>query len=152
MDAVAKRMLNANWNYPRQDDAALAELERRIGDAGRQERLITYSDLVRGIQFRLRSVQNGKPFSIDVHNWSSLDRAIIGEFLGYISTFSYSRHEFMASALSVSSQTLMPSELFYDWMYEIGALRNDNEFTRMEFWKEQLDKSYVFYRHHTSVL
>lgn len=152
MNTIGKRMLGANWTYAANDACALAELEERIAQAGRREGTLTYSELVKGVEFRLPNILSGKPFEIDVHNWTSLDRAVIGEFLGWISTCSYTNHGFMASALAVSSQTQMPSDLFYNWMYEIGALKSNNEISQMAFWTEQLNKAYTYYKHHNSVL
>jgi len=103
MDAVARRMMEVKWSFADKDANALDTLAQRIADAGRREDVVTYSDLVRGLEFHLPTVQNGIPYRIDVHDWSGLDRSIIGEFLGYLSMQTYIEHGFMASGLCTIS-------------------------------------------------
>jgi hypothetical protein len=139
-------MLDVKWSYAGKDPHALEALEKRIADAGHRETIVTYSDLVRGVEFRLPTVQNGMPHQIDVRSWSGLDRSIIGEFLGYLSTQSYTRYGFMASALAVDSLNHQPSSLFFEWMYEIRALTSNTEDGRLRFWVEHLNKAYAHYK------
>lgn len=132
---VLRRMQSSKWNYAFDDDDAFEVLRSRIELTGRREGLITYSDLVTGVEFRLPTISE-QPLLIDVHAWRPLDRAIVGEFLGRISMESYRDHGFMASALAVSKDPPVPSGLFFDWMHEIGALPIRNEATELQFWSE----------------
>ena len=102
MDNIVRRMEKLSWIYGDKDPDALHELEERIAAAGQNLALITYSDLVRGVVFHVPNIGNGQAYEITVSNWSGLDRALIGDFLGYISTRSYLRARFMASALVVN--------------------------------------------------
>ena len=102
MDAIETQMFQIQWSYGDKDPAALAVLQKRISEVGRSLGLITYTDLVKGVEFHLPNINNGAAYSITTYNWTGLDRRIIGDFLGYASYQSYSNHGFMASALVVN--------------------------------------------------
>src|SRR6266446_5422748 len=102
MDELATQLAAIEWRYANQDPVAKAELTRRIANEGKRLGMITYSDLVRGVRFRIPSVKNGEPFEIDVREWSGFDRAMLGDFLGAISADSYAEATFLATALVVN--------------------------------------------------
>ena len=143
MDAIEKQMNEINWSYAESDPDALAELKKRIEDTGRRETLINYSDLVKGVTFHLPNVNKGQPFQIDIHEWSILDRAMIGEFLGYISMLSYRKAKFMASALVIGKDNGRPSEHFFDWMKRLGILSGRDA---DDFWQEQVRKAHDWFK------
>jgi hypothetical protein len=144
MDAIEKQMNEINWPYAENDPAALAEFKKRIENTGHGEGLISYSELVKGITFHLPNVNKGQPFQIDIHEWSILDRAILGEFLGYISMLSYRKAKFMASALAISqSNDQRPSKHFFDWMKRLGILAGRDA---DDFWQEQVRKAYDWFK------
>jgi hypothetical protein len=146
--AVARKMAAIRWHYPEEDPDALAVLQRRMAAAGRRQDLITYSDLVRGVTFHLPNVNEGKPFEIDVSDWRDLDRAIVGEFLGYISMLSFTEAGFMASALAVDKARYEPSVHFFRWMQDLGALPDTKEETVLRFWSEQVEKAHAWFKAH----
>jgi hypothetical protein len=133
------------WTYADDDPKAVAALESRIAHAGRRQELITYSDLVRGVQFRLPTINGGEPYEIDVQSWEPLDRALIGDFLGYISERSYTKAQFMASALVVSQDTQQPSPHFFLWMHEIHALSSLKEAEKLKFWSDQVNRAHAYF-------
>ena len=90
MDKTGEVLQRIEWRYARQDSNAKDELEARITAAARKRALITYSDLVRGITFRLPSLVE-PVHTIDTNDWQDLDRVIVGDFLGYLSMESYER-------------------------------------------------------------
>jgi hypothetical protein len=143
MDDIERRMAEIKWSYAESDPDALAELVKRIEDKGRGEDLINYSDLVRGVTFHLRNVNKGEPFQIDVHDWTDLDRAILGEFLGYISMLSYRKAKFMASALAINRTEFKPSYHFFNWMKDLGMLSGRDV---DDFWQEQVKKAHNWFR------
>ena len=143
MDDIERKMAEIKWSYAESDPDALAELKRRIEDTGRREDLITYSNLVKGVKFHLPNVNKGQPFQIDIHEWSILDRAILGEFLGYISTLSYRKAQFMASALVVSKTEFKPSDHFFQWMKQLGTLSSRDI---DDFWQEQVSKAHDWFK------
>ncbi|NLE58049.1 MAG: hypothetical protein GX616_06800 [Planctomycetes bacterium] len=147
--AVARKLAATRWHYPEVDPDALARLQQRIAGAGRRQDLITYSDLVRGVTFYLPNVNDGKPFEIDVSEWRDLDRAIIGEFLGYISMLSFREAGFMASALAVEKAEMKPSVHFFRWMRELGALPDTKEETVLAFWLDQVKKAHAWFKAHS---
>jgi len=139
-------MAAIRWNYPDKDPHALAILEERIAETGRNLGLITYSDLVKGVTFHLPNVRNGQPFQIAIYDWSGLDRAIIGEFLGYISMRSYQEAGFMGSALVVNREEYKPSDHFFDWMRQLKVLPDTREDTILRFWADQVNKAHNWYK------
>ncbi len=148
MDKIAKKLSGIKWLYADKDAAALAALETRIADTGSQLGLITYSKLVSGVIFRLPNFQQGCPYEIHVHDWSGFDRMLIGDFLGFISTRSYLRAGFMASALVVNRVEFKPSEQFFQWMEDLGVLSDLTEATVLAFWADQVNKAHKWYQSH----
>lgn len=92
-DIILEKFAKIPIHYGDKDPAALAELERRVEGAGRKRGLLTYSDLVRGVEFNLANLKEPKRI-IDVSEWTDSDRAIVGDFLGYMSMRSYQRGRF----------------------------------------------------------
>jgi hypothetical protein len=145
-DDTCHKMRAINWKWADKDPQALAALEEKIAAAGRNLQMITYSDLVKGVEFHLPNVRNGEAYRIPIHNWSGFDRGMLGEFLGYISMRSYCAHGFMASSLAVSRQEYKPSDLFFEWMVRLNVLPNTNEETVLKFWIEQVNKAHNWYK------
>ena len=145
MDEIERQMNQVKWSYAESDPDALAELKRRIEDTGRRESWITYSELVSEVVFHLPNVNKGQPFKINTDSWTPLDRDIIGEFLGYISTLSYRKAKFMASALVVRKdrEKRKPSEHFFKWMKELGILSGRDPDA---FWLEQVTKAHDWFK------
>src|SRR6476660_2150733 len=146
MDSVAMKLSKSKWPYADQDDLAFWELARRIAAVGRSGELVSYSDLVRGLTFHMRSVNEGKPFAINTQEWSSLDRAILGDFLGRLCAETYPRGSFMGSALAVTSETRQPSEGFWSLMRDVDALQSAREDDRLAFWSKQVEKAQQWYQ------
>lgn len=145
---IVKRMKAGSWKWADKDPAAAAELTRRIAAAGRERKLIAYSDLVNGVVFRVPTIQAGTPYSIDIGEWEGLDRALIGEFLGLISTDSYRAGGFFATAIVVSKGENKPSDHFFDWTKVVGVLPNLKEDTVLAFWAQQVVRAHEFYKDH----
>jgi len=146
MDELAQKFRAVQWTYADKDPGARAELTRRIADAGGRLGLITYSDLVRGVTFHLPNIRNGEAYTISVYDWTGLDRRIIGEFLGYISMESWEEGGFLASALVVNKQEYKPSDIFFEWMRQLGVLPDLREDTVLAFWADQVNKGHNWYR------
>lgn len=142
--AVLARMDAVGWRYSIEDPIALSELRARIESCGKARGLISYSDLVAGMEFRLPSIQES-PYLINVRDWSGLDRAIIGDFLGHISMDSYRSAAFMASALVVGKHADQPSEHFFDWMEQLRILPNRKLETVLKFWVEHVQLAHRYY-------
>src|SRR5450759_2081475 len=97
-DQIAERFRTIQWRYADKDPSALDELRQRVAITGRKRGLITYSDFVQGVTFNLPNLRGG-PRAIDIGDWSDLDRAIAGDFLGFLSMQSYEQAGFFSSAL-----------------------------------------------------
>lgn len=145
-NAIVAKMIDNEWKWADQDLNAVIELEKRIAKAGKNKAVLTYSELVKGIEFNLPTINGGKPYKINVHDWSDLDRAIVGDFLGYISTRSYKDHGFMASVLVVNVGEQMPSEMFFRWMQYLELVPDGKPSSRERFWIAELKKAYLWYR------
>ena len=127
MDPVAKQLLRCTWSYADQDPDALAAMAERVANAGRQGELITYTNLVRGIDICVSTVNHGQPFRLGVPEWTELHRAIIGDFLGRLCVDTYLEGGFMGSALVVAKDTLQPSHGYRDFMRKLGILASQHD-------------------------
>jgi hypothetical protein len=146
MDDFANKMATVSWSFGDKDSNALAILEKRIADTGRDLKLVTYTDLVKGVDFRLPNINNRNPYQINTYDWSGLDRKIIGDFLGYASYRSYVKHGFMASALVVNRDEYRPSWHFFSWMKDLNVLPDLEESTVLAFWIDQVNKAHNWYK------
>ncbi len=146
MDTVLQSFQDIEWRYAKGDPQVLQELEERIAAAGRKRSLITYSDLVRGITFNLPNLQ--KPRTIDVSDWHEIDRAIVGDFLGYISMRSYEHARFFSSALVVGKLDGSPGEGFYNLLKTLGLISNSKSTKALDIWAEHVAKSHTWYAKH----
>jgi hypothetical protein len=139
-------MAAIQWRFAEDDPAALDEMQKRLAQIGRAGDVITYTDLARDITFCLPTVNDGKPFQIDVDRWPGHHRTILGEFLGYLAWRSWSQNGFMISALAVSKETQAPSRPFFQWARELGALTDAGELAELEFWSDQLSRAHRFFQ------
>jgi hypothetical protein len=144
VDQIQAKFRAMTWPYASQDATAVAEIESRLAIAGRQRKLLTYSDLARGVIFRLPTLRN-PVHVIDVFDWQDLDRAIIGDFLGYVSMRSYDQAAFFASALVVTKLDGLPSEGFYTLMKDIGLLASSRSDKAMYLWADHVAKAHTWY-------
>ena len=147
-DPILKKMEGMQWSWADKDPAAKQELTNRIVQTGHSRRLVPYSDLVAGVEFRIPTIQHGNPYSIDTTDWEGLDRALIGEFLGLISTDSYRAGGFFATAIVVDKSENKPSDHFFEWMEWLSVLPNLKEDTVLSFWAKQVVLAHEYYKHH----
>jgi hypothetical protein len=148
MDAVLEKLAQHVWPYAGQDASALDEIARRVAKVGRARNLITYSKLVEGITFRLRSVNAGQPVTLGVPEWIDLHRAILGDFLGRLCLATYERGGFMGRALVVSASGLEPSEGFRELMRELGLPHGANTNDYLAFWSGEVNRAHDWYGSH----
>lgn len=120
------------------DVAALRELNSRLASTARQESVITYSDLVRGIVLDLPNVQNGAPFELSVPEWTDLHRAIIGECLGRLACDSYLEAGFIISSVAVGKTSMEPSEGFRVLLENLELVGSRRDPRVDEVWLEHL--------------
>lgn len=146
IDSLREKLNSFDWPLPDEDDESYQEIKRRIAETGKRRRLLTYSQLVKGIEFRLSSMHDGAPFMLNIGGWTGQDRYIIGQFLGKLSCESYAQHGFMANALVVDAQQGRPSKNFFQWMEHVEAISDSDETAVLRFWAEQLQKAQQFYR------
>jgi hypothetical protein len=142
---IAEKLNSADWHYAEQDVSALGEIARRVAAVGRAKDLITYSKLVEGIVFRLRTVSGGQPIALGVPDWIDLHRAILGSFLGRLCLATYERGGFMGSALVVSATGLEPSEGFRDLMRQLGLPHNPKSTEYLAFWTHEVATAHAWY-------
>ena len=135
------------WAYATDDLESARNMAERIARTGRLgSSFISYSNLVEGLTFTLPTVNGGRPFQIDTHNWTGLDRQILGDFLGYISTQSFKAAGFMASCLVVGLKDNQPSEVYFDWMKDLNILSSKAESAVLKYWSEEVTKAIAWYR------
>lgn len=137
--------LRKHWHYIG-DTAAIREISRRLAERARQEDVITYSELVRGIVFHLPNVSSGRPFELGIPEWEDLHRAIIGECLAEVSLITFEAGEFLASAVAVSKATGEPSDGFRSLLEKLGFVSSRSDPRSLAVWVEQLRKSYAWFQ------
>lgn len=148
MDEILRRLTEMEWVYGDGDPVALAELRRRIDVIGPdRDKFLTYTELVDGVTFRLANVNNGQPY--EIREWTSLDRNIVGSFLGRIMADSYSEGCFMASALVIRGDGDEPGKGFYSIAQEVGALpARCSEDSKLQFWLRHVEIARRWYAEH----
>lgn len=144
MDPIVARFRQMTWRYAPQDPAAQETLGNRIAEAGKRGGTITYSNLVLGVTFHLPSLKEPQHI-IDTREWEDLDRAIVGDFLGYLSMKSYERDGFLCSALVVSKVDGTPGEGFYTLLKELGLIANSRTDKAMYLWADHVAKAHRHY-------
>lgn len=148
MDQLAERLSQCSWPYADQDPDALAAIAKRVADAGRQEKLIIYTDLVKGIDVCISTINGGQPFRLGVPEWTDLHRAIIGDFLGRLCVDTYLHGGFMGSALVVAADTMQPSQGYRDFMRKLGVLTGTSEEEFLTHWTIETRKAYDWHAKH----
>lgn len=143
---ILRSFESIQWIYAMGDNRAYEELRSRIAEYGRNRRLLDYSTLVAGTEFRLPSL-SAQPYMIDVHAWTDLDGAIVGDFLGRACMDSYRDHGFMVSALVISKngENPEPAKGFFDLMRKVGALQSRDRFAQTAFWSGQVTLAHEYY-------
>jgi hypothetical protein len=150
MDHVLRRMRNVRWAYAPHDARAVHEMTERLRVAARAGRLVTYSDVVAGVELHLPNVNEGRPFVIDVHAWRDVDRQIVGDLLGWISARTFEEAEVLLSALVVSADDdapSQPSRRFFTWARDVGLLHGTGADAELAFWSEQVTKAHAWAGH-----
>ena len=147
-ETILAALDEVEWPYaPNDENGVLQEFQDRICRTARLgSSLISYSNLVAGVTFRFSNVNNGEPFVIDVHDWQGLHRRIVGDCLGYLSYISYRDYDFMASALVAGLAENRPSEIFFEWMNDLGAIPNLSEESITSFWVNEVNKAIAWYQ------
>lgn len=146
-EAIAMKLKGIVWEYADKDLQALGVLRSRIEETGRKFGLISYSDIVKNVEFHYPNINNGVTYRIDTYDWSGLDRRIIGDCLGYLSTESYLKAGFMCSALVIARLESKPSDIFFEWMESLRVLPNINEDTVVVFWSNEVKKAHHWYKY-----
>lgn len=147
MDDIEEKLRSAKWEYADQNPSVIHNLETRIAETGRKFGLISYSDLVNGVDFAYPNINNGQPFRISIYDWSGSDRRIVGDCLGYISMRSYIQARFMASCLVVARTESKPSDIFFDWMVDLEVIPDASEHSILAFWADQVKRAHSWYRY-----
>ena len=147
MDKIQAKFDGMKWPYASQDSAAVQEIDARLPAAGGQRKLITYSELAKGLTFQLPSLREPRHV-IDVFDWQDLDRAIIGDILGHASKLSYERGGFFSSALVVTKLDGSPSEGFYSLLRALGLIASSKTDRAMYLWADHVARAHTWYASH----
>lgn len=124
------------------DPQALDEVRRRLARTRLGRTVITYSDLVSGIAFHHASFWP-HPHIIDTHDWTGLDRQMIGGVLARLSVESLRRRGYLIGALVVEKAEPKPSKVFFDWLYDTGVITDGSEVGYERFWVEQMNLAHA---------
>lgn len=147
MDVIEQRLRETQYQYADKDPTALGQLRDRVVQTGRRFGLISYTDLVRDVEFHYPNINHGRAHQIRGWEWSGLDRRIVGDCLAYISMESYVEARFMASALVIGRLESRPSDMFFEWMESLGVLPDTREDTVLAFWSDQVRRAHHWYKY-----
>ncbi|GMV21035.1 MAG: hypothetical protein AMXMBFR57_09840 [Acidimicrobiia bacterium] len=150
-DSKLAKAQAAVFNFD-EDLSALLEIKRRLAEVARREPddIVTYSTLVKGIVFRLPTVQGGAPLELGVPEWSGLHQSIIGGCLGRVSCDTYIEGGFLISAVAVSKATGEPSDGFNALLEALGFVGSKRDRRCTDIWIDQLRRSYAWCRRNPS--
>lgn len=143
---ILRKLDSIEWDFAPHDLVAARSMAERICRQGRVGGLIPYSNLVSGISFTLPNVNGGMPFLIDTDGFTGINRRILGDLLGFISSASFRAADFWASSLVVSLTEYQPSDVFFNWMEDLNILPDTKEKTVEEYWIAQVSKAEAWYK------
>lgn len=138
---VARYFAALQWQVVATNPSALKAMERRINHAIASQGVLTYSQLVDGIDFYLPKSDGSQLYRIDLERWSGSDGGIVGEFLCYISMQSFIQQGVLASAVVVKSSGKISSG-FFELAEILGLLKHRDDASDEAFW--QTEKGYVY--------
>lgn len=97
--------MEVKWAFAVNDVQVARILEQKIADAARDpaRELITYSEVVDGVTFHPSFKPGGH--QIDIHAWDYPDRHLIGDYLGYICSRTFSMYGFWRAPWSSTRKT-----------------------------------------------
>lgn len=93
----------------------------------------------------------GRIYRIDTYDWSGLDRQIVGDCLGYLSVESYLEAGVLCSSLVIARLESKPSDIFFEWIKELGILPNTREESVLAFWSQEVKKAHHWYKYRKQV-
>jgi len=125
-------------DYAQHDSETVELLKKRISEYASHGTPVSYSLLVSGITFYI----NGDKYIIDTHNWSGLDRRIVGDYLFQIIKDEYRKLGILSTMIVFSQESQEPSQIVQDWLKEIGAYRGD----WLKFWSGETKKVVEYYK------
>jgi hypothetical protein len=148
MDQTLARLRAIKWRYADKDPMARAEMAGKLAHAAKRESLLTYSELVSNIQFHLPNLKEGVR-TIDPSEWEDIDRAIVGDFLGYLSLESFERGAFLVSALVIGKEDRLPGAGFFELMKDAGLIASSKSDKAMRLWSDHVQRAFDWYRTHS---
>lgn len=135
-----------DWTYATRDLKALNQMRERLINIGSRYGLISYTDLVKGITFKMNGVHDGNTFQITPDNWCGLYRRIVGDMLGYLSLETFNNHGFWCSAMVIGRAESQPSDIFFQWMVDLEVIDGKDDSYVLPFWSQQVAKAHKHYR------
>lgn len=137
-ETFANNLESFESEYAQYDRKTVEILKERIFKYARYSNPISYSKFVSGITFYI----NGEKHIIDTHNWTGLDRRIVGDYLFQILKDQYRELGILSTMIVFSQDSQEPSEIVQNWLKEIGAYTGDWE----DFWVKESAKVVEYYK------
>jgi len=163
-ESPIQRVEKRQWQYATHDPIACADLATALGRSCRRGRTITYAELARGVTFRLPSINEGRPYIIDIQNQSrisSRDQNILDDFLCFLSLQSVKGASILASANVIDPfDKKGASNGFFETARLLGYHQADDaclagrqyaseaEMRNIMFWNKELKKVYAWFAAH----
>lgn len=147
--AVIHEKLGGNVDHsPRaRNKEAVDELYARLRQAAKLRRMITYSELVRGIKFECPEIKS-EPFEIVTFDWSGLDRKFIGGTLAQMLSDTILETGCIITSIIVDKNENAPSSILFDWLHRREVIPDLDENTVLSFWIYHVKKTYEWFKTH----
>lgn len=145
---IRDRLGYDSLHEPKATDAARAEIYERIRQAAKQRKMITYSDLVRGIKFTHPQMRNGEPFEILTFDWKGWDRKFIGGTLAQLTCDTLVTHDCLITSLVVDKGENAPSKILFEWLCDMNVIPDLDERTVLGFWAHHVKKTFEYFKTH----
>jgi hypothetical protein len=145
---IRDRLGYDSQHEPKAADAARNEIYERIRQAAKQRKMLTYSELVRGIKFTHPQMRNGDPFEIVTFDWKGWDRKFIGGTLAQLTCDTLVSHGCLITSLVVDKGENAPSKILFEWLHDMGVLPDLEARTVDGFWATHVKKTFEYFKTH----
>lgn len=130
------------------DGCATRQIADRMGLAARSRKLLTYAELVRGIQFQgLPGAQPAELRSMDINGGtlSEVDREIADEIAIFLSIIAYRHASILPNAVIVD-QRRQPSRGFFAAVQAVGLSCTNRRDERHFFWASETRRVFDWFK------
>lgn len=144
---VVASLAESNGAFSITNQEAMDALYERIAMAGRTRKMLSYSELVRGIKFECAEVSD-KPFEIFAFDWQGPMRRMIGYALARITERTILDAGCIITTVIIDNTNNTPSRILFEWLHDMGIIPDLEENTILAFWATHVTKTQEYFKNH----